>query len=87
MKPEEGCQLAEHHFGQLVMERKGNGVAPWRQCCRASGNPQHPDYYEPREPHLEADGFLRDHFLIVGKIRRRRQYERRQKGKRRKHRD
>ena len=58
-------------------------VAAWQVCCRASGNPQHADYYEPREPHVEADGWPADFFQVVGKAARRRKFERRKKGKRR----
>jgi hypothetical protein len=36
-------------------------------CCRATGNPQHRNFYEPREPHREADGWPVDFFDVVGK--------------------
>src|SRR5262249_19839301 len=79
VSPEQGCEVAERHIHRLVLERRqGRPVAPWQHCCRASGNPHHPDYYEPREPHLAADGWPEDFFLIVGKVARRRRFKRRQ---------
>jgi hypothetical protein len=77
--------VAERHIHRLLLERRqGEPLLPWQQCCRASGNPQHPDYYEPREPHLEEDGWPRDFFLMTGKAARRRRFERRRRGQRRK---
>jgi hypothetical protein len=84
MKPDDGCGVAKEHIGDALLERKGAEVAPWRQCCRASGNPQQPDYYEPREPHLLADGWPQHYFLLTGKPSRRRKYARQERGKRRK---
>ena len=76
--PEEGCEVAERHIHRLIFSRqRGELIDPWQQCCRATGNPLHPDYYEPREPHLKTDGWAEDHFLVVGKEARRRRYERR----------
>jgi hypothetical protein len=53
-----GCRLRE--------SAKPPGFrSPDVACCRlepASGV----DQYEPREPHLEEDGFHRDHFLVPG---------------------
>jgi hypothetical protein len=83
LKHEEGCGVANGHICDALLMQRGAEVGPWRQCCRASGNPEHPDYYEPREPHLEADGWSVDFFQIVGKAARRRRFERRQRGKRR----
>jgi hypothetical protein len=81
--PEQGCEVAERHGHRLRLEREtGQPLAPYQQCCRASGNPQHPDYYEPREPHLQADGWPEGFFLVVGKAGRQRRYQRRQRGKR-----
>lgn len=85
LSAEQGCEVAERHFHRLVLEQKtGHSLAPWQQCCRATQNTQHKDYYEPREPHLEADGWPQDFFNIVGKTARRRRYERRGKSRRRK---
>ena len=82
---EQGCQVAERHIHRVLLERKtGKTIAPWQQCCRATGNSQQPDYYDPREPHLAADGWPQNFFNIVGKAARRRQYERRGKLRRRK---
>jgi hypothetical protein len=68
VSPAQGCEVAGRHIHRLLLERRqGKPVAPWQECRRASGNPQHPDYYEPREPHLEADGWPQDFFLVVGK--------------------
>src|SRR6266540_4836201 len=53
LKPEDGCGVANEHRCDSLLKRRGAEIGPWRQCCRASGNPQHPDLYEPREPHLE----------------------------------
>jgi hypothetical protein len=84
VSPAEGCEVAERHIHRLVLERRqGQPLAAWQQSCRASHNPQHPDYYEPREPYLEADGWPADFFGVVGKAARRRRFERRQRGKRR----
>src|SRR5437588_3464720 len=83
LSPEQGCEVAERHIHRLLLERRtGESVPAWQQCCRASGNPQHRDYYEPREPLLEADGWPEDFFLVVDKAARRRRYERRRRGKR-----
>jgi hypothetical protein len=82
-EPEEGCGVAIEHIVDSRLKRAGAEVAPWRQCRRASGNPQHPDYYEPREPHLKADGWPVDFFEIVDKVARRRRFARRQDWKRR----
>src|SRR5439155_3963389 len=58
LSPAEGCEVAERHITRLLLGRaQGEPVPAWQVCCRASGNPQHADYYEPREPHLEADGW------------------------------
>jgi hypothetical protein len=84
LSPTEGCEVAERHITRLLLGRaQGEPVPAWQECCRASGNPQHADYYEPREPHLEADGWPADFFQVVGKAARRRRFERRKKGKRR----
>src|SRR5437588_49455 len=84
LSPAEGCEVAERHITRLRLGRtQGEPVPLWQQCCRATGNPQHPDYYEAREPHLETDGWPRDFFQIVGKVSRRRRFERRTKGRRR----
>jgi hypothetical protein len=83
LSPAEGCEVANRHIHRLLMERQGEVVPAWQQCCRASGNPNHPHYYEPREPHLEADGWPADFFQVVGKAARKRRFERRQRGKRR----
>jgi hypothetical protein len=79
LKPEDGCRVAEEHPSQVSPTRSIAGVAPWRQCCRASGNVQHSDYYEPREPHLKADGWPKDAFLALGKEHRRRRRVRRKR--------
>jgi len=79
--PSLGCGVAEEHIGQLFSA--GQAVPPWRVCCRATGNTHHPDHYEPREPHLEADGWPADFFQVVGKVARTRIYERRRRGERR----
>jgi hypothetical protein len=84
LTPEQGCEVAARHIHRLLLERQsGKQVPAWQQCCRASGNAQNPDYYEPREPHLERDGWPEDFFQVVGKKARRRRYERRRRGKRR----
>jgi hypothetical protein len=84
INPDQGCEVAERHIHRLVLERRqGEPLPTWQQCCRATGNPQHADYYEPREPHLEADGWPEEYFLVVGKAARRRRFERRQRGKHR----
>lgn len=86
MSPGEGCEAPDRHIVRLLLERdRGRPLTPWQQCCRASGNPQHPDYYEPREPHLEADGWPADYFAVVGKTARVRRYERRRRGRGRAH--
>ena len=78
--------MAERHIHRLLLERRtGKALPPWQQCCRASGNPRHRDYYEPREPHLQADGWPEDFFLVVGKAARQRRFERRRRGKRRRY--
>jgi hypothetical protein len=77
----EGCQVAEQHPQQLIMERDGAEVPPWRQCCRATGNAQQPDYFEPRERYLEADGWTPDYFVAAGKENRRTRHARRKRGK------
>jgi len=85
VSPEQGCKVGERQIHRLLLERRtGEALPPWQQCCRASGDPEHPDYYEPREPHLEADGWPEDFFQIVGKAARRRRYERRRRRGRRK---
>jgi hypothetical protein len=79
LSPEQGCEVAERHIHRLLLERaQGRPIAAWQQCCRATGNLQHRDYYEPREPHLKADGWPEDFFFVVGKVARRRRFERRQ---------
>src|SRR5262249_53333694 len=63
MSPAEGCEVAERHIHRLVLERRqGEPLLAWQECCRASGNAQHPDLYEPREPHLRDDGWPEDYF-------------------------
>src|SRR6266436_4986515 len=58
VSPEQGCEVAQRHLHRLHLERQtGEPLLAWQQCCRASGNAQHVDYYEPREPHLDADGW------------------------------
>jgi hypothetical protein len=80
VSPEQGCEVAERHIHRLLLERRSKEPLPaWQQCCRASGNTQHQDYYEPREPHLKADGWPKDFFWIGGKAARRRRYERRRR--------
>src|SRR5262249_55203832 len=82
LSPEQGCEVAERNIHRLLLQHQsGEPVPAWQHCCRASGNAQHPDYYEPREPHLEADGWPEDFFSVVGKAARRRKYERRRRGK------
>jgi hypothetical protein len=81
MPPDQGCEVAERHHNRVFWA--GQAVAPWQHCCRATGNSQHQAYYEPREPHLEADGWPADFFRVVGKVARTRQFERRQRGERR----
>ncbi|MBI3407317.1 MAG: hypothetical protein HY040_03040 [Planctomycetes bacterium] len=84
LSPEQGCEVAERHMHRLLLQRQsGEPVPAWQECCRASGNTQHTDYHEPREPHLEADGWPEDFFVVVGKTAGRRRYERRHSGKRR----
>jgi hypothetical protein len=84
LSPAQGCEVAERHIHRLLLVRwQGRPIPPWQQCCRASGNSQHPDYYEPREPHLEMDDWPVDFFLVVGKAARRRRFERRRRGARR----
>jgi hypothetical protein len=80
LKPEDGCEVANEHPCDSLLKDQGAEVSRWRQCCRASDNPQHPDYYEPREPHLEADGWPANYFTVVGKTVRRRRFERRKRG-------
>jgi hypothetical protein len=82
LKPIDGCQVAEQHPHDKRLARGGAKVVPRRQCCRATGNPLHVDYYEPREPHLKADGWSENYFSVTGKEARRRRYARRQGGKR-----
>lgn len=72
LKPEEGCRVADEHPSHALPTPSGAAVAPWRQCCRASGNAHHPDFYEPREPHLKADGWPKGAFCALGKEHRRR---------------
>jgi hypothetical protein len=68
-----GCEVSERYPG-----------TPYdRICCRASGNPDHKDYYEPREPHLREDGFPEDYFAMTGKKYRARKYQRRKNGPKR----
>ncbi len=81
MPPDQGCEVAERHVHRVFWV--GPAVPPWQECCRATGNPLHSDYYEPREPHLEADGWPADFFQVVGKAARTRRFERRQRGERR----
>ena len=84
LSPAEGCEVARRHITQLLLRRAQSKPVPaWQQCGRGSGNPQHPDYFEPREPHLQADGWQLDFFQVVGKGARRRRFERRKQGKRR----
>ena|SRR5437762_1149517 len=83
LMPSDGCGVASEHIGDALLARRGAEVGPWRQCCRATGNPEHPDYYEPRGPHLKADGWPADFFQVVGKAARRRRFERRGRAKRR----
>lgn len=84
LSPDQGCEVAERHIYRLLLERaQGSTIQPWQQCCRATGNLQHPDYYEPREPHLEADGWSEDYFLLVGKAAKKRRYERQLRSRRR----
>jgi hypothetical protein len=88
LKPEEGCEVGSRHIHRLVLEGKqGQAVPEWQQCCRATGNPQHADYYEPREPVLREDGWPEDYFHVIGKNGRRRRFERRQRDRRRQHKD
>jgi hypothetical protein len=83
LSPEQGCEVGERHITRLLLQQGQSEPVPvWQQCCRASGNPQHADYYEPREPHLKADGWPEDYFKAVGKEARRRRFARRQQGKR-----
>jgi hypothetical protein len=86
-KPEDGCGVAHEHFGDARLKRQRAEVRPWRRCCRASGNPQDMDYYEPREPHLQADDWAADYFQMVGKEVRRRRFERRRRGQHRRKRE
>jgi hypothetical protein len=80
ISPEEGCEVAERHIYRLLLEqRQGEARPSWQQCCRATGNPQHADYYEPREPHLAADGWPGDFFMVAGKEARRRRFQRRRR--------
>lgn len=82
LSPADGCEVGERHITKLLLERaKGESVPAWHVCCRASGNQRQADYYEPREPHLEADGWPPDFFQVVGKAARRRRFERRKRGK------
>jgi hypothetical protein len=76
-KPEDGCGVANEHVNDARLVRQGAEVGRWRKCCRATGNPQQPDYYEPREPHLNADGWPHDYFQLIDKAARRRRFERR----------
>jgi hypothetical protein len=75
MQPSEGCR-----FGLEGWER----IAPNQnaQCFRESGNGEHRDCYEPREPYLIEDGFPIDYFSVVRKRYRIRRFERRQRRKR-----
>jgi hypothetical protein len=85
LSPGEGCEVAERHIVRSLLEHdKGQPLLSWQQCSRASNNPQHPDYYEPREPHLDDDGWPADFFAVVGKAARVRRYERLHRGQRRK---
>lgn len=84
LSPAEGCKVADQHITHLLLtQAQGESLPAWQVCCRASGNPQHADYYEPREPLLETDGWPKDYFQVVGKNARRRRFERRKKCKRR----
>jgi hypothetical protein len=84
LSPAEGCEVAERHITRLLLGHEQREPVPaWQACCRASGNPQHPDFYERREPPLKADGWPTDFFRLVGKAARRRRFERRKRGKRR----
>jgi hypothetical protein len=86
--PAEGCEVAERPITRLRLGlAQGEPVPAWQKCCRATGNPQHADYYEPWEPHLEADGWPANFFQMVGKAARRRRFERRQRGKLRREQD
>jgi hypothetical protein len=88
LSPAEGCQVAERHSTSLRRGRaQGEPVPAWQACCRATGNPQHADSYEPREPHLEADGWPADFLQMVGTAAQRRRLERRQRGKLRREQD
>ena len=79
IKPSDGCTVATRHINQLQHDDP-QGIAPWRECRRASGNSQHADFYESRDPHLMEDGFPTDFFKMVGKEYRQRKYERRKRG-------
>jgi hypothetical protein len=82
LEPGQGCEVAERHITKLILERSQRHPLPqWQECCRASDNPLHPDFYEPREPHLKDDGWPVNFFLVVGKAARRRRYARRMRGK------
>lgn len=78
----DGCEVSER-FGSDYPNKRDLDLDPpkTRECCRASGNNQHPDYYDPREPHLMEDGFPTDYFSVVGKKYRTRKYNRRKKQK------
>src|SRR4051794_36921517 len=54
LSPADGCEVVERHIHRLILEQKqGRPIRSRQRCCRASGNPQDADYYEPRGPHLE----------------------------------
>jgi hypothetical protein len=69
LSPADGSEVAARHIHRLILEQRGQAIPEWQECCRASGNPQHPDYYEPREPHLAADGWPATYFTPIGKAR------------------
>jgi hypothetical protein len=83
---DKGCEVTDRHIHRLIFERHSGPIPPWLHCGRATGNPQHSDYFEPREPHLEADGWPADYFLVVGKAARQQRYQRLRKGRLRHHR-
>lgn len=84
MSPSEGCEVAERHIARLLLERAQSEPVPaWQVCCRATENSQHPDFYEPVEPHLTADGWPADFFQVIGKTARRRGFQRRKRKKQR----
>ncbi|MEZ6140980.1 MAG: hypothetical protein R3B84_10450 [Zavarzinella sp.] len=64
MSPADGCEIAQRYIARLLQERAlGKSLPATEVCCRASGDAEHKDYYEPREPHLIEDGWSDDHFL------------------------